>query len=54
MTGLTILGGGGFVGKRYVDTFYHHAIGNITSVNKRNDYSVYSSDVLYFISTVDN
>lgn len=54
MTGLTVLGGGGFVGKRYVDTFYHHAIGNITSINKRNDYSVYSSDVLYFISTVDN
>jgi nucleoside-diphosphate-sugar epimerase len=54
MTGLTILGGGGFVGKRYVDTYYHHAIGNIASVNKRNDYSVYSSDVLYLISTVDN
>jgi len=54
MSGLTILGGRGFVGKRYVDTYYHHAIGNITSVNSREDYRVYSADVLYLISTVDN
>jgi nucleoside-diphosphate-sugar epimerase len=54
MSGLTILGGGGFVGKHYVDTYYHHAIGNIAHINERNDYRVYSGDVLYLISTVDN
>lgn len=51
---LTIFGGRGFVGKHYVDKYYHHAIGNIASVNDRSDYHVYSSDVLYLISTVDN
>lgn len=54
MNGLTILGGGGFVGKHYVDSYYHHAIGNIAHINERNDYHVYSGDVLYLISTVDN
>jgi nucleoside-diphosphate-sugar epimerase len=54
MSGLTIFGGRGFVGTRYVDTFYHHAIGNIAHINERSDYHVYSSDVLYLISTVDN
>lgn len=52
--GLTILGGKGFVGSRYVDTYYDPAIGNVVSVNARHDYKVYSKDVLYFISTVDN
>lgn len=51
---LTILGGKGFVGKHYTDIFYHHAIGNIVSINDRNDYHVYSEDVLYLISTVHN
>lgn len=51
---LTILGGHGFVGGQYVKDFYHQAIGNIKSVNDRDDYTVYSKDVLYFISTVDN
>ncbi len=51
---LTIFGGRGFVGKHYVDEYYHHAIGNIVSINDRSDYHVYSADVLYFISTVDN
>jgi len=54
MNGLTIFGGGGFVGKHYVDYHYHHAIGNIVSVNEKSDYKVYSPDVLYLISTVDN
>ena len=54
MTGLTILGGRGFVGKRYVDSYYHHAVGNIAHINERDDYQVYSADVLYLISTVDN
>lgn len=51
---LTIFGGRGFVGKRYVEEHYHHAIGNIVSINDRDDYKVYSPDVLYLISTVDN
>jgi nucleoside-diphosphate-sugar epimerase len=51
---LTILGGNGFVGGAYVKAFYDAAIGNIASVNRRDDYAVYSKDVLYFISTVHN
>jgi dTDP-glucose 4,6-dehydratase len=51
---LTILGGKGFVLGEYVNQFYHHAIGNITSVNGREDYSVYSEDILYGISTLHN
>ncbi len=51
---LTILGGGGFIGSHYVHDFYDQAIGNIVSINSRNDYKVYSADVLYFISTVHN
>lgn len=52
--GLTILGGHGFVGSQYVKTYYDPAVGNIVSVNDRDDYKIYSKDVLYFISTVDN
>lgn len=51
---LTVLGGKGFVGGEYVNQFYHPAIGNIVSVNERDNYSVYSKDVLYFISTIHN
>lgn len=51
---LTIFGGHGFVGSHYVDRFYHHAIGNIASVNERSDYEAHSQDALYFISTVHN
>jgi nucleoside-diphosphate-sugar epimerase len=54
MEGLTILGGKGFVGGQYVKDYYHPAIGNIASVNEKNDYNIYSPDVLYFISTVHN
>jgi len=54
MEGLTILGGKGFVGGQYVDTYYDPAIWNIASVNARDDYEVHSKDVLYFISTVHN
>lgn len=54
MNGLTIFGGRGFVLGKYVDTYYHHAIGNIVSINAREDYEVYSEDVLYGISTVHN
>jgi nucleoside-diphosphate-sugar epimerase len=51
---LTIFGGKGFIGGHYVDAYYHHAIGNIASVNARSDYKPHSADVLYFISTTDN
>ena len=51
---LTILGGKGFVGSAYVRAYYDAAIGNIVSVNERNDLNVYSKDVLYLISTVHN
>lgn len=54
MGALTILGGGGFIGSHYVRELYDPAIGNIASVNSRGDYKVYSSDVLYLISTVHN
>jgi nucleoside-diphosphate-sugar epimerase len=54
MEGLTVLGGRGFVGGQYVKDYYHHAVGNIVSVNEREDYEVHSPDVLYFISTVHN
>jgi nucleoside-diphosphate-sugar epimerase len=37
-----------------VKKYYHHAVGNITSVNEKSDYSIYSKDVLYMISTVHN
>lgn len=52
--GITILGGGGFVGGAYARVFYDAAIAYVANVNTRNDYSVYSKDVLYFISTVHN
>jgi nucleoside-diphosphate-sugar epimerase len=51
---LTILGGHGFVGSAYVRAYYHHAVANIKSINARNDYEVYSEDVLHLISTVHN
>jgi nucleoside-diphosphate-sugar epimerase len=51
---LTIFGGTGFVGKHYVDAYYHPAIGNIASINARDDHKVYSEDILYLISTVTN
>jgi nucleoside-diphosphate-sugar epimerase len=51
---LTILGGKGFVLGEYVNQFYHHSVGNIKSINERNDYQVYSPDVLMGISTVHN
>lgn len=51
---LTIFGGSGFVGSEYVRQFHHHAIGNVSSVNKRDDLEVYSEDTLYLISTVHN
>jgi nucleoside-diphosphate-sugar epimerase len=53
-TNLTILGGNGFVGGNYVKHFYDPAVGNIASVNARDDYEVHSKDVLNFISTVTN
>jgi nucleoside-diphosphate-sugar epimerase len=51
---LTILGGKGFVLGAYVRNYYHHAIGNIASINEREDLKVYSEDVLMGISTVHN
>ena len=54
MEGLTIFGGRGFIGSQYVNDYYDAAIGNIASVNAREDYRVHSKDVLYFISTVHN
>jgi nucleoside-diphosphate-sugar epimerase len=51
---LTIFGGHGFVGKHYTDMYYDAAIGNIVSINARNDYEVHSKDVLYLISTLHN
>ncbi len=49
MGALTILGGHGVLGSRYVAEYYDPAIGNIASVNKRDDYNIYSPDVLYLI-----
>ncbi len=54
MSGLTIFGGRGFVLGEYVKQYYHHAIGSISSINEREDYNVYSEDVLYGISTLHN
>lgn len=51
---LTIFGGHGFVGSHYVKNYYDAAIGNIVSVNRRDDHKVYSEDVLYLLSTVHN
>lgn len=51
---LTIFGGKGFVGGHFVKCYYDAAIGEIRSVNARDDYEVHSKDVLYFISTVHN
>jgi nucleoside-diphosphate-sugar epimerase len=54
MSGLTIFGGKGFVGTAYTKEYYHHAVGNIISINERDNHNVYSEDVLYMISTVHN
>ena len=54
MSRLTIFGGNGFVGSEYVRQYYNQAIGNIISINQRDDRKVYSEDVLYLISTVHN
>jgi nucleoside-diphosphate-sugar epimerase len=54
MSGLTIIGGHGFVGSEYVKQFYDPAIGNIVSINRRDDRKVYSEDILYLASTVHN
>ena len=51
---LTIFGGKGFVGSAYVRAYYDAAIGNIVSINERDDLTVHSKDVLYLISTVHN
>jgi nucleoside-diphosphate-sugar epimerase len=54
MDALTIFGGHGFVGTAYTKQFYDAAIGNIVSVNRRDDHKIYSEDVLYLLSTVHN
>jgi nucleoside-diphosphate-sugar epimerase len=51
---MTVFGGKGFVGSAYVRAYYDQAVGNIVSVNDRDDLNVYSKDVLFFISTVHN
>jgi nucleoside-diphosphate-sugar epimerase len=51
---LTILGGNGFVGTAYKNAYYNPAISNIININNRDDFTVYSRDVLYLISTVHN
>ena len=51
---LTVLGGSGFIGSRYVKRFYDPAVGNIRSINSRSDYTVRTKDVLNFVSTVTN
>lgn len=45
---LSVLGGKGFVGGQYVNDY------GCKYNNSRNNYEVYSDDVLYFISTVTN
>lgn len=54
MNSLTIFGGKGFVGSEYTKLYYDPAVGNIVSINERDDLNVYSKDVLYLISTVHN
>jgi nucleoside-diphosphate-sugar epimerase len=54
MNPLTIFGGTGFIGRHYVGAYYHHAIGNIASINAREDREVHSEDILYLISTIHN
>ena len=51
---ITVFGGRGFVLGEYIKQYYHHAVGNIASVNAREDHIVYSEDVLYGVSTVHN
>ncbi len=48
METVNVFGGTGFIGSHYVGT-YPNCI-----VNKRNDYTVRTNNILYFISTVDN
>jgi nucleoside-diphosphate-sugar epimerase len=47
---LTVLGGKGFVGKHFCLNFPK----GIAKINTRDDYSVRTSNVLYFISTIHN
>jgi nucleoside-diphosphate-sugar epimerase len=51
---LTVFGGKGFVGSAYIRAYYDQAVGNIVSINDKQDFTVYSKDVLYLISTVHN
>jgi nucleoside-diphosphate-sugar epimerase len=51
---LTVLGGKGFVLGEYLRQFHDPAIGHIRNVNERNDYQVYSENVLMGISTIHN
>lgn len=51
---LTVLGGHGFVLGEYLGQYHDPAIGHVRSINERNDYNVYSPNVLYGISTVHN
>ena len=46
---ITVFGGNGFVGSEYVRTTNEKCI-----IPSRDDHSVHSADVVYFISTVDN
>lgn len=48
MSDINIFGGTGFIGSRFCE-LYPNVI-----LNDRNDYSVKSDEVLYFISTIDN
>lgn len=48
MSNINIFGGTGFIGSRFCELYP-----NVIS-NDRNDYSVKSDEVLYFISTIDN
>ena len=45
---LSVFGGSGFIGSQYIKDW------GCKHKNERGDYQVYSKDVLYFISTVDN
>lgn len=59
MNALTLLGSHGFVGSRYWERYWSGKTSTnpnyvLFSRNIRDDYNVYTKDVLYFISTVDN
>ena len=46
---INIFGGTGFIGKRFCELYP-----NNTLVNTRDDYTVNTNNILYFISTIDN